>query len=157
MRGKRRAHERNRRRKRRPKTHKQVDAASAQESGPCVTGKHNAWESSNNAQRLSHNAPGGSPERERASNVLGNVGTTNPSRLCLLFFTSLFLTRLRLEAVSKLVSLAEVHIQRQGSYETSSCVFVIMHASLQQNSLTKLRQPKNKIKALRETKKKSMG
>jgi hypothetical protein len=32
----------------------QVDAASvsAQESGPCVTGKHNAWESSNNAQRL---------------------------------------------------------------------------------------------------------
>lgn len=106
--------------------HKQVDAASAQESGPCVTGKHNAWESSNNAQRLSHNAPGGSPERERASNVLGNVGTTNPSRPCILFFTP---PRLRLEAISKLASSAEVHAQRQRSYKTSFRIFVIMHAT----------------------------
>lgn len=50
--------------KKRPKTHYngQVDAASvsAQESGPHVTvRKHNGWESSNNAQRLSHNAPRG--------------------------------------------------------------------------------------------------
>lgn len=45
--------------KKRPKTHDgQVDAA--QESRLRVTvGKHNGWESSNNAQRLSHNAPRG--------------------------------------------------------------------------------------------------
>lgn len=49
--------------KKRPKTYdRQVDATSvsAQESRPRVTvGKHNGWESSNNAQRLSHNAPRG--------------------------------------------------------------------------------------------------
>lgn len=55
---------RRRRKKKAEKTHDdgQVDAASvsAQESRPRVTvGKHNGWESSNNAQRLSHNAPRG--------------------------------------------------------------------------------------------------
>lgn len=51
----------------------QVDAASAQESGPCVTVESTmpAWESSNNAQRLSHNAPGAT---HGLLNVLGNVG-----------------------------------------------------------------------------------
>lgn len=46
----------------------QVDAASAQESGPCVTVESTmpAWESSNNAQRLSHNAPGATRGLQRA-------------------------------------------------------------------------------------------
>lgn len=46
----------------------QVNAVSTQESGPVYTEKHNVWESSNNAQRPSHNAPGAS----RGSGLLGN-------------------------------------------------------------------------------------
>jgi len=57
-----------------------VDAASARESGPRVTGKHNTWESSNNAQRLWHNGPGATREQARArSTGETNRGTATPA------------------------------------------------------------------------------
>lgn len=63
--------------KKRPKTHdRQVDATSvsAQKSRPRVTvGKHNGWESSNNAQRLSHNAPRGQLANGEGGNMLGCI------------------------------------------------------------------------------------
>lgn len=49
-----------------------MDAAShARESGLRVTGKHNIWESSNNAQRLSHNALGATREQQAPTRPTG--------------------------------------------------------------------------------------
>lgn len=55
------------------------DAASARESGPCITGKHHTWESSNNAQRLSHNVPGGNSRGQTRSTGAKRGAGTPPS------------------------------------------------------------------------------
>lgn len=52
---------------------------SARESRPRITGKHHTWESSNNAQRLSHNVPGGNSRGQTRSTGAKRGAGTPPS------------------------------------------------------------------------------
>lgn len=83
-------------------------AVSAQESGPVyVTEKHNVWESSNNAQRLSHNAPGATrgSESSTSSGIMSDHGHIPLPRSSVMFSVH-SLTHLRLLLPFSLVFLS---------------------------------------------------
>lgn len=132
----------------------QVDAASAQESGPmCITEKHVAWESSNNAQRLLHNVPGatrgsGLEHPQEPHRTMG----TYPSSLRR-FLPRTFVPSCLFRSSSSAVEVGWTLGARynQGSFggrETWSRRHspFVMHAA-RRGGLTELRPPRNEIKA----------